>query len=175
MLGGLKGGAHKACGRGVGFGEDYSARARTAVEAANVLPGQIIVDNALLRSSAAPTMKASRPQHVCKAKTRAELGRSITEVRCPVAFRADAVSDWPSNGFTGQPSQSRTNRTRCIMVISPRFDLPRLPTMQRKRSGIQILWSMKRDMDLIRMILLQQETGEGPPKLAEYPEEASGV
>ena len=25
-------------------------------------------------------------------------------------------------------------------------------------------------MDLIRMILLQQETGEGPPKLAEYPE-----
>ena len=48
MLGGLKGGAHKACGRGVGFGEDYSARARTAVEAAKILPGQIIVDNALL-------------------------------------------------------------------------------------------------------------------------------
>jgi hypothetical protein len=29
---------------------------------------------------------------------------------------------------------------------------------------------MKRDMDLIRMLLLQQETGEAPQGLAEYPE-----
>ena len=32
------------------------------------------------------------------------------------------------------------------------------------------LMQMKRDMDLIRMILIQQETGEAPPALAEYPE-----
>lgn len=30
---------------------------------------------------------------------------------------------------------------------------------------------MKRDMDIIRMILMQQETGETPPELAKYPEE----
>jgi hypothetical protein len=29
---------------------------------------------------------------------------------------------------------------------------------------------MKRDMDLIRMLLLRQETGEAPQGLAEYPE-----
>jgi Hypothetical protein (DUF2513) len=29
---------------------------------------------------------------------------------------------------------------------------------------------MKRDMDLIRMLLIRQETGEPPPGLADYPE-----
>jgi hypothetical protein len=30
---------------------------------------------------------------------------------------------------------------------------------------------MKRDMDIIRMILMQQETGQAPPELAKYPED----
>lgn len=30
---------------------------------------------------------------------------------------------------------------------------------------------MKRDMDIIRMLLIQQETGEAPPELATYPED----
>ncbi len=30
---------------------------------------------------------------------------------------------------------------------------------------------MKRDMDIIRLILMQQETGEAPPDLAKYPED----
>jgi hypothetical protein len=30
---------------------------------------------------------------------------------------------------------------------------------------------MKRDMDIIRMLLIQQETGEAPPELAKYPED----
>jgi hypothetical protein len=30
---------------------------------------------------------------------------------------------------------------------------------------------MKRDMDIVRLVLIRQESGESPPELAKYPED----
>jgi hypothetical protein len=87
----------------LGFREDHSARAGIPLETANVQPGQIIVDNALLE-------ELSRAYDECIATTTRDPGQTWAEVlgcpflvRCP--FCASCNGDFKLRSVpAGKPS-----------------------------------------------------------------------